>query len=176
MGKSIIIVFLRFSPLLFLILFSFFLIRFIYIDRLTLRDKLSGAELAMANSLVLEEKNSYSLVAKKENLSKSEEIAGFRCFVSEKITVGREKDNDFVINSPYASGYHAQIEQCGRDLFIEDLNSTNGTYVNGKRIPKKRLLKPGDYIFIGGETLEVEGGGADANSSFIPQRVGKRAK
>ncbi len=176
MTRLTVIVFLRFSPLLLLVFFTISLIRFMSADKPFLKDKSFSTEPVMATNLFSGEENCYSLVVKKENLSNPGEIAGFKKPIGEKLLIGRERGNDFVIDSPYASGYHAQIEQCGKDLYIEDLESTNGTYVNGKRIPKKRLLKPGDSILIGGETLEVEGGGADANSSSIPQRAGKRAK
>lgn len=63
-------------------------------------------------------------------------------------TLGRHKDNDICIDNLSISGHHAHILMIGDDCFIEDLNSSNGTYVNGNLI-KKYALKSGDEIKIG---------------------------
>lgn len=63
-------------------------------------------------------------------------------------TIGRHKDNDICIDNLSVSGHHSQILTIGDDCFIEDLNSSNGTYVNGNLI-KKYALKSGDDIKIG---------------------------
>jgi hypothetical protein len=66
----------------------------------------------------------------------------------ERTTVGRRPYNDVVIDNLAVSGEHAVVSMVGFDTFIEDLNSTNGTYVNGKAI-KKQLLASNDVIEIG---------------------------
>jgi pSer/pThr/pTyr-binding forkhead associated (FHA) protein len=66
----------------------------------------------------------------------------------ERYTVGRLPDNDVRIDNPSVSGHHCLIINILNDSFIEDLNSTNGTYVNGKLI-KKHALQHGDKITIG---------------------------
>ena len=66
----------------------------------------------------------------------------------ERYTVGRLPDNDVRIDNPAVSGHHSLIINILNDSFIEDLNSTNGTYVNGKLI-KKHALQHGDKITIG---------------------------
>ena len=57
----------------------------------------------------------------------------------DKTTLGRRPYNDIVIDNLAVSGEHAVLQMVGSDVFIEDLNSTNGTYINGKAV-KKQLL------------------------------------
>jgi pSer/pThr/pTyr-binding forkhead associated (FHA) protein len=70
----------------------------------------------------------------------------------ERYTVGRLPDNDVRIDNPAVSGHHSLIINILNDSFLEDLNSTNGTYVNGKLI-KKHALQNGDVITIGHHQL-----------------------
>jgi len=66
----------------------------------------------------------------------------------DKTTRGRRPDNDIVIDNLAVSGEHAVLQMVGADVFIEDLNSTNGTYINGKAV-KKQLLSHNDTVEIG---------------------------
>jgi FHA domain len=66
----------------------------------------------------------------------------------DKTTLGRRPYNDIVIDNLAVSGEHAVLQMVGGDVFIEDLNSTNGTYINGKAI-KKQLLSHNDTVEIG---------------------------
>jgi hypothetical protein len=66
----------------------------------------------------------------------------------DKTTLGRRPYNDIVIDNLAISGEHAVLQMVGNDVFIEDLNSTNGTYINGKAI-KKQLLADNDTVEIG---------------------------
>ena len=66
----------------------------------------------------------------------------------EKTTLGRRPYNDIVIDNLAVSGEHAVLQMVGNDVFIEDLNSTNGTYINGKAV-KKQLLAGNDTIEVG---------------------------
>ena len=61
----------------------------------------------------------------------------------ERYTIGRLPDNDIRIDNPAVSGHHSLIINILNDSFLEDLNSTNGTYVNGKLI-KKHAMQHGD--------------------------------
>jgi pSer/pThr/pTyr-binding forkhead associated (FHA) protein len=70
----------------------------------------------------------------------------------ERYTVGRLPDNDIRIDNPAVSGHHSLIINILNDSFLEDLNSTNGTYVNGKLI-KKHDLQHGDVITVGHHQL-----------------------
>jgi hypothetical protein len=66
----------------------------------------------------------------------------------DKTTLGRRPYNDIVIDNLAVSGEHAVLQMVGADVFIEDLNSTNGTYINGKAV-KKQLLSHNDTVEIG---------------------------
>ncbi|MET0518020.1 MAG: FHA domain-containing protein [Burkholderiaceae bacterium] len=66
----------------------------------------------------------------------------------DKTTLGRRPYNDIVIDNLAVSGEHAVLQMVGADVFIEDLNSTNGTYINGKAI-KKQLLNNNDVVEVG---------------------------
>jgi len=65
------------------------------------------------------------------------------------IQIGRDPSNDVVIPSPNVSRFHTQIEKVGQRYRVEDLRSSNGTYVNGERIEGSVWLKPNDSIRIG---------------------------
>lgn len=66
-----------------------------------------------------------------------------------RLTLGRDPSNDTVIDHPVVSRFHAQIELQSGSWVISDLNSSNGTFVNGKQISSNRPLRPGDTIRIG---------------------------
>jgi pSer/pThr/pTyr-binding forkhead associated (FHA) protein len=70
----------------------------------------------------------------------------------ERYTIGRLPDNDIRIDNPSVSGHHSLIINILNDSFLEDLNSTNGTYVNGKLI-KKHAMQHGDVITVGHHQL-----------------------
>ena len=65
----------------------------------------------------------------------------------DKTTLGRRPYNDIVIDNLAVSGEHAVLQMVGADVFIEDLNSTNGTYINGKAV-KKQLLSHNDTCLL----------------------------
>src|SRR5580704_14605134 len=70
----------------------------------------------------------------------------------ERYTIGRLPDNDIRIDNPAVSGHHSLIINILNASFLEDLNSTNGTYVNGKLI-KKHAMQHGDVITAGHHQL-----------------------
>ncbi len=76
----------------------------------------------------------------------------------EVVTLGRHHENDLVLDDAAASRQHARIEIVGSEYTLTDLNSTNGTSVNGERITYKTLIS-GDEIQIGDTaiTFEIEG-------------------
>ena len=80
----------------------------------------------------------------------------------DKTTLGRRPYNDIVIDNLAVSGEHATIQMAGGEVSIEDLKSTNGTYVNGKAI-KKQTLKGGDSIEIGKYKIKFIGDSAADN-------------
>jgi pSer/pThr/pTyr-binding forkhead associated (FHA) protein len=71
----------------------------------------------------------------------------------ERFTIGRKPENEIQIDNLAVSGKHSMIITILDDSFLEDLGSTNGTYVNGKLV-KKHALKDGDVIAIGKNELK----------------------
>ncbi len=69
--------------------------------------------------------------------------------VQERITIGRSPHNDIVIDDRAISAEHAVIVTVDNDSFLEDLNSTNGTQVNGQPV-KKHFLRDGDVVSVAG--------------------------
>jgi type II secretory pathway predicted ATPase ExeA len=65
-----------------------------------------------------------------------------------RLVVGRTADNDLQVDSKFVSRHHAQFVTTTDGCFVEDLNSTNGVYLNGKRVRRHRLT-PGDVVKIG---------------------------
>jgi pSer/pThr/pTyr-binding forkhead associated (FHA) protein len=80
----------------------------------------------------------------------------------DRTTLGRRPYNDIVIDNLAVSGEHAVIHMNGPEVVLEDLNSTNGTYVNGKAI-KKQALQNGDGIEVGKYKIKFVGDGAMDN-------------
>jgi len=80
----------------------------------------------------------------------------------ERLTLGRKAANDIPIDNLAVSGKHALVITILDDSFLEDLGSTNGTYVNGKLI-KKHALKDGDVVAIGKHELKYVNENATAD-------------
>lgn len=72
-----------------------------------------------------------------------------------KITIGRESDNNVVIDNKLASRHHALIQKIKEDYFLKDEGSTNGTLLNGIKIPAGKYVKlnRGDKITIGSSNI-----------------------
>ena len=76
---------------------------------------------------------------------------------SSPLTVGRGANNDVAISGDeYASTRHARFEPRRDGIWVEDIGSTNGTFVNGARIDRPRRLTPGDVLRIGETDLRFE--------------------
>ena len=88
----------------------------------------------------------------------------------ERVSIGRHADNDICLNDKAVSGHHAVIITILSDSFLEDLDSTNGTLVNGKQIAK-HPLSGSDTVSIGRNSLRYEGdepaGGEDFEKTMI---------
>jgi len=69
-------------------------------------------------------------------------------FDKESVTIGREEDNVIVVDNLAVSSYHARIDKTGTDFIVTDLQSTNGTFVNNKKVASQKLSH-GDNILIG---------------------------
>jgi pSer/pThr/pTyr-binding forkhead associated (FHA) protein len=86
-----------------------------------------------------------------------------------EVVVGRSSDLDMVLVEELVSRRHASILQKGDDITIEDLGSTNGTFVNGERV-QKATLKEGDRVLIGTSILKVVPHSAETESSQLARR------
>jgi pSer/pThr/pTyr-binding forkhead associated (FHA) protein len=71
------------------------------------------------------------------------------------MTIGRGSDNDIPLNDPAASTHHAKIVRLFNAAYVQDLSSTNGTYVNGKKV-QMHTLRNGDVITIGHHQIVVQ--------------------
>ena len=69
-------------------------------------------------------------------------------FLEDSITIGRNEDNTISIENLAVSGYHARIDKTGSDYILTDLQSTNGTFVNDKKVVSHKLSH-GDNVIIG---------------------------
>lgn len=95
-----------------------------------------------------------------DNIGKAE-LASYLTFNNDKIglvskiTLGRSRDNSIVMNNILASRNHAIIQKIKNDYYLKDLGSTNGTFLNDKRIPEDKYVKlsSGDKITIGNDNL-----------------------
>lgn len=96
--------------------------------------------------------------------------------IGQTLTIGRLHDNAIVIDQPAVSSHHACIFRDGATFVLEDLQSTNGTYVNDRRISRCRL-KQDDVIVIGTERLtfneRAEGPVADADPAPSEESAGE---
>ena len=81
----------------------------------------------------------------------------------EYTTFGRRPYSDVVIDSLAVSGEHAAVRRVGHEMVIEDLNSTNGTFVNGRPV-RRQALRSGDVVEIGRYQLHYEGESQGASS------------
>src|SRR5437867_1375004 len=82
----------------------------------------------------------------------------------EKTTVGRVEDNAFQIPETSVSSHHAEILLRGNDVVIKDLNSTNGTFINGEKVAEA-VLKPGQILRLGMIEMRLETGDSPATTS-----------
>ena len=70
-------------------------------------------------------------------------------------TIGRLSDNSVMIDNAAVSGHHACVFRDGDQFVVEDLQSTNGTFVNGTRV-SRRTLQPGDVVMVGKHQLVLD--------------------
>jgi pSer/pThr/pTyr-binding forkhead associated (FHA) protein len=73
----------------------------------------------------------------------------------DKTTIGRVEDNTFPITEPSVSSHHCEVLLRGNDVVVKDLNSTNGTFINGDQV-SEAVLKPGQTLRLGQIELRLE--------------------
>lgn len=85
-------------------------------------------------------------------------LAGSRMNLNNQreITIGRADDSAFVLNDDYASARHARLLPRDGHWYLEDLDSRNGTFLNGQRVDQPERLEPGMEIRIGRTTLRLQ--------------------
>ena len=86
---------------------------------------------------------------------KSETLAGSRFPLSGPLVLGRSGDADIIVDDPYASDLHARVGLQEGEVMVHDLGSTNGTYVNGRRVTSPVRVGKGDAIQVGKTIMEV---------------------
>ena len=74
----------------------------------------------------------------------------------DKTTIGRVEDNVFQIPEPSVSSHHCEILLRGNDVVVKDLNSTNGTFINGEKVSDESPLKPGQILRLGQIEMRLE--------------------
>src|SRR5690349_20724843 len=79
----------------------------------------------------------------------------FRILPGNSKTVGRAPQAEFIVDAAFVSRVHCRITAGATEIEVIDLDSTNGTFVNGARIEKRALAKPGDRLGIGRVELTV---------------------
>ncbi len=84
------------------------------------------------------------------------ELVGIRVPLTSTVTIGRSPDNDVTIADDFVSSRHAEIDPSSRGPMLTDLESTNGTIVNGKTVGYPVPLRDGDLVEIGTVKLKVE--------------------
>lgn len=83
------------------------------------------------------------------------ELRGVKLPITGPLVVGRSPGSDIVINAGYVSGRHARFALFADTLVVEDLGSTNGTLVNGRRITAPTTLEVGSQVSIGDVTMKI---------------------
>ncbi len=86
---------------------------------------------------------------------RSERQSGVDFRVDGAVVAGRSAQADVLIDDPYASEFHMRFTPDGDRIVLHDLGSTNGTYVNGRRVTSSVVLNKGDAVQVGKTVMEV---------------------
>jgi hypothetical protein len=94
----------------------------------------------------------------------------------DQLIIGRDAVNAVAINDAEVSRKHTRLTFQGGKYVIEDLGSTNGTFVNGQRLVSSTVLKPGDVVSLGEQiVLMYEGLSSDAGATMIGRKAARPA-
>jgi len=88
----------------------------------------------------------------------------------DKTTIGRVDDNTFQIAEPSVSSHHCEVLLRGTEIVIKDLNSTNGTFINGEKVSES-VLKPGQVLRLGQIEMRLETETTSAPSKKVDQTM-----
>jgi FHA domain len=86
---------------------------------------------------------------------RSESQQGVELNVTDVTVLGRSSETDVVLDDPYASDFHMRLVAQDNGIMLHDLGSTNGTYVNGRRVTAPTQLRRGDTIQVGKTVMEI---------------------
>lgn len=92
----------------------------------------------------------------------------------DKTTIGRVEDNTFQIAEPSVSSHHCEILLRGPEVVVKDLNSTNGTFINGEKISES-VLKPGQVLRLGQIEIRLENGAPPPPPAQAPGAAASQA-
>lgn len=87
---------------------------------------------------------------------RSETQTGVAVTVTDSVVLGRSPDADALLDDPYASMFHLRLTMDGETMSLADLGTTNGTYVNGRRVTSPIVLNSGDSVQVGKTIMEVK--------------------
>jgi pSer/pThr/pTyr-binding forkhead associated (FHA) protein len=93
----------------------------------------------------------------------------------DKTTIGRLDDNAFQIAEQSVSSHHCEVLLKGSDVVIKDLNSTNGTFINGEKV-SEQVLKPGQVLRLGQVELRLEAEGAAAPAAASKKQMDQQTR
>ena len=86
---------------------------------------------------------------------RSDTQSGTRVMVTDSVVVGRSDEADVFLDDPYASTFHMRLTIDEGTMVLADLGTTNGTYVNGRRVTTPMPLSTGDSVQVGKTIMEV---------------------
>jgi hypothetical protein len=89
---------------------------------------------------------------------------------ADRITIGRGEENGIILNIAEVSRIHAELTKAEEGFMIKDLGSTNGTYVDKKKVGKKYLLKPGDTVMLGDAIYMTYTADTDPEETLVAPR------
>lgn len=89
-------------------------------------------------------------------LTYSNELEHTRAFSQQEVMIGREASSDLVIADDTVSSHHARFSYHHKQWWLEDLQSTNGTFLNNERLYTSTVIVSGDEVTLGNITIQVE--------------------
>jgi pSer/pThr/pTyr-binding forkhead associated (FHA) protein len=110
---------------------------------------------AIARHLGVTRGDSRKKTVNRVTVVRSDTQAGLSFNVAGATVLGRSDQSDVILEDPYASEFHLRLVAQDGTLTVSDLGSTNGTYVNGRRITTPTNLRRGDALQVGKTVMEV---------------------